>query len=135
MLRDRVITEIANRLPELRFQTGTTGQPFLTIPAPSPLLGALEIHDDGEEATVYAGDLSHGHYNPYDSGLSPQAREAWIAEKVVDFLEAAVADRVLFWATQDRHRGGWLRLDYGEAPEIASDAVMTVWSGPWTAAP
>jgi hypothetical protein len=135
MLLDRIRTELAERLPGLAVQVESSGEPFITISAPSPLLGALEIHDDGDEATVYAGDLTHGHHNPYDPTLSTEARESWIAESVADFVEAAVEDRVLFWATADRRSGGWLRLEYEQVPVTAPGVVMTVWSGPWVPPP
>ena len=130
MLRDRVVAELLRRLPTLRHQVGDSDQPFVTIPAPSPLLGAITIHDDKGEATVYAGDLTHGHFYPFGHQLSLEARESWIAEAVVAFLEDVVADRILFWAKADRRGGGWTHLDPVVAPDAPGE-ILTVWSGPW----
>jgi hypothetical protein len=63
----------------------------IVVPAAHPGVGDLTIMDDGDELTVYVGDITHGHFES--------------AAKVVEFLEWLFADRVLMWRVWTG--GGW----------------------------
>jgi hypothetical protein len=96
------------------------------FPAAHPEVGDIQVCDDGDEVTLYAGNFTHGHFSNYDK-IPEQEKAKEISDSVVEFLEAVFADRVAFWGSH-KTGGGWRRLDAGlqEKPE----ASEYVWSGP-----
>jgi hypothetical protein len=106
--------------------------PAVTFLPAHPAVGPVRIWDDGEEATIQIGELTHLHINPRDTSSSPVPTEqlgARITEGTIEFLEALFADRVRIWrgplgcsghnVANERFRTrGWLPGAY------------FVWSGP-----
>ena len=127
MIAEALRTELAQRFPELSSLSNEGG---LVMPAAHEAVGDVTISDDGNEATLCIGTITHGHFNDFREGVSPEAAARTIAEDVVSFLEALLADRVLLWRSDDA--GGWRILDTDEKPNVHSDSgtQFYLWSGP-----
>jgi hypothetical protein len=100
--------------------------------AAHPDVGDLTIVDDGDEATVYVGSITHGHFSCYDEKLSESEKAAVIASDVIGFLESLFADRVLLWQLLGPMAGGW-QLVEEPVTEMGSRYDLRkwlVWSGP-----
>ena len=83
--------------------------PDIVFPARHPHVGDLVISDDGDEATVYIGAITHSHFGSYDESLSAERAAERIAADVADFIELLFADRVLLWKAFGA--GGWHRVE------------------------
>jgi hypothetical protein len=103
----------------------------VVFPAAHPEVGDVSIWDDGDEATVAVGEITHGHFNPYDASLTPEETANRVAENVVAFLGDLFADGVLLWKTPGSGAGGWrvLGLDHNFSL-MDADALTYFWSGP-----
>jgi len=97
------------------------------FPAIHPQVGEIQIHDDGDEITLVAGNFTHGHFSSYDESLSREQKAEQIAGSVVDFLEELFADRIILWGS---HRGGGGWKPVGENSGWEADEKLYVWSGP-----
>lgn len=104
--------------------------PAVVFPAACTEVGDLQIYDDGDEATVVIGNVTHHHPNPYDPTMSPRERAEWVTQEVVAFLRALFDDRVLLWShNQGKGGGGWMQPYEGVIPnEAPRGADMCVWS-------
>src|SRR5262249_18304850 len=101
-----------------------------TFPAAHSDVGDVTIWDDEHEATIGIGDITHGHFNPYDNTLTDQQVAQRVTEDVVEFLTTLLECRVLLWKSPDNGSGGWRRLDYQTQSRLDSTALTYVWSGP-----
>lgn len=71
-----------------------------------PEVGDLEIWDDGSEATVAIGKLTHTHINGYDSyprdqNHSDEEVVKRVTQEVLQFLEDFFAERIVVWREPD----------------------------------
>src|SRR6185295_18181831 len=107
MIREALIPILEERFSSRRLSTGFPPDPIAIFPAIHPAVGNVSIWDEGEEATVAIGTITHGHFNPYDASIDDEQRAKLVAEDVVAFLEALFADRVLLWKSADGQSGGW----------------------------
>lgn len=101
----------------------------IVFPAAHPGVGDVTIVDDGDEATVYIGHITHGHFSAFEEKLPESAKAALIASDVVGFLEALFADRVLMWKVFGA--AGWRLVD--DPVTAVSGFTLRrsfVWSGP-----
>ena len=132
MIRDALIPMLRQRFSNEKLMVGVPPGPIVIFLAKHPSVGALEICDDGDEATIYIGEITHGHFNPYNEELSQEEVEKQVTEDVIDFLEDLFADRILLWKSKTRGSGGWQHLNYAEQPiEVDRDSEYYVWSGPY----
>jgi hypothetical protein len=131
MIRDVLIPTLEQRFPNRGMRLGTGSEATLIFPAIDSRVGDVSIWDDGDEATVAVGDITHGHFNPYDGSLTKVQVAQNVTEMVVDFLDALFANRVVLWCSKDRRSGGWRVTDQPvtTAPLELSEEVF-VWSGP-----
>jgi len=117
--------------PERAMRAGTPPDPVATFPAAHPDVGDLRIWDEGDEATVAIGEITHSHFNPYDSSLSADQIAARVSAEIVDFLEDLFADRVLLWSSGIAGSGGWQQIPANAPPQfMGSNARTYHWSGP-----
>ena len=99
----------------------------MTFPAKHSDVGDVEIHDDGDEITLIAGNFTHGHFSNYDD-IPQEEKEKEIAEDVVDFLSRLFADQVVLWGSH-QGGGGW-RVILDDNDDSVTHHKEFVWSGP-----
>jgi hypothetical protein len=129
MIQEHLIAGLKNAFPDKVFQYSNPPDPVATLPSPCAALGTLAISDDGDEATVYLGGATHGHFGCYDDPLSEAERDAEIAGDVITFLQALFADRVVVWRLAGGLAGGWRVLEPGEQlPKPSHLRKQFVWS-------
>lgn len=120
---------------------GTPPEPIAVFPAVHPEVGDVSIWDDGDEATVAIGDITHGHFGAYDGALSQEQIHEEVAKQVVAFLADLFADKVVLWRTPGRRLGGWYYADrepqgagttgcLGRFLASPRKAERFLWSGP-----
>jgi hypothetical protein len=111
MIHDYLVPAIQKTFPDKPFVFAKPPHPVASLRSPCTQLGELQICDDGDEATVYITEATHGHFGCYDECLRTEAKEQQIAEDVIAFLSALFADRVVVWRiAHGRVAGGWKRL-------------------------
>jgi hypothetical protein len=113
VIENALFTRLNARFPDRGIRLDARGS--IVVPAAHPGVGDVTIMDDGDELTVYVGDITHGHFES--------------TGKIVEFLEWLFADRVLMWKLWTG--GGW-RL---EPSPVTSRKGFTlrrwyVWSRP-----
>lgn len=102
----------------------------VSFPAKYPAVGNLEVHDDAEELTVYAGNFTHLHFSSYDSSLSAAEAAERIAEDVFVFLVKMFSDQIVMWGSQTG-RGGCYEREAGPTSIFSfARGEEYVWSGP-----
>ncbi len=125
-IADTLFPMLRKRFPDRGLRIETRPEPCAVFPAIHPEVGDIEVCDDGDEVTVYAGTFTHGHFSNYDE-IPGEQKAKIISSDVVEFLEAVFSDQVTFWGSH-RGGGGWQRLDL--APSEDPDPGEYVWSGP-----
>ena len=136
LLRDLLIETLMTRFPQHGFQPGTLTGEVGQFPAAHPAVGEVRIEATGTEATVFVGDLTHGHFGGFDSALQTDQVARSIVAEVAEFFEALFADQVLLWSSADGRSGGWQVPFTGRMPnDLAPGAKTFVWSGPMPGSP
>jgi len=106
---------------------------FATFPAEHPAVGDVLIEEDGNEITVFIGNITHGHFGSYEEKLSSDEHEAVIALNVTEFLAELFGDKILLFTA--RWGGGWSRVEDGMNESILSGKkTWFKWSGPISSA-
>ncbi len=132
MIRDKFLPLLQQKYPNERVLVSPASGPIVVFPAKHSDVGELEIWDDGDEATISIGEITHGHFNPYKPELNQDEIDTEVTEMVLDFLEDMFADRILLWKARKGGSGGWQQLDFTEPlMEQSKDADYYVWSGPY----
>jgi hypothetical protein len=133
MIRDVLVPALSAKFPGRGMRTGVPPDPIAIFPAAHAAVGDVSIWDDDEEATVGIGDITHHHFNPYNSNLTDPESEQWITQAVVEFLEKLFADRVLLQKGRTCAWGSMQWLEDGEGiPPPREDGDAFLWSGPLT---
>ena len=102
---------------------------FASFDAKHPEVGDVTIIDDGDELTVYVGNIAHGHFGSYEDGLSAAEHEAFIADELINFLVELFADEYLLF--KSKWSGGWARREVVTESEMRSPKTHWFkWSGP-----
>ncbi len=94
---------------------------FVTVPGACRELGAFHVVDDGDELTVYVGDITHGHFGIDDDTLPHDLAEREVVADVIDFFSATFADKIEFYRNT-YGGGGWRPAGTGPEPSVT-------WSG------
>jgi hypothetical protein len=132
MIRDRLIPALKTEFSGWEIVFDEPPQPIATFPACQEAVGKVFVSDDGDEATVFIENITHGHFGSFDESLKPEEREKIIADNVVDFLKALFSDRVLLHTTAGNRIGGWTRLDLADGPaQLSPSAHYFLWSEPY----
>ena len=130
MIKDKLIPRLKEAFPNMSMLYSEAGNPIATIQAAHPEVGDVLIYDDEDEATVFIGDITHNHYNPYDETLSREEVDDVVSAEVIEFLEALFRDEILMWKT-DMGGGGSTRIQYEEnIDKLVDNNKAFVWSGP-----
>jgi hypothetical protein len=115
MICEVLVPAIKERFSDIPFFFDEPPKPVASLRSPCKALGGVEICDDGDEATVYLTNATHGHFTCDDEGLTEEQREQRIVSKVIEFLEALLKDRIVVWRFLGGIAGGW-RLFRADEP-------------------
>jgi hypothetical protein len=129
MLATHITEALRSAFPEVAFVLSSPPDPVATLDGPCAELSPLQICDDGDEATIYLGTITHGHLGCYEEGLSEDERHQQIADDVIDFVRDLFSDRVVASSALGGRIGGWRRLspeDDTPGPSILKQQY--VWS-------
>jgi len=130
-IREVLVPALKESFPTRPFDRGELPNCIARFAAEHPAVGDVEITDDDTEATVYIGNITHRHFNPYDPSLSPLDLARTVSGEVIQFLTDLFADRVLLWAAPGGGQSGCQYPFDGAVPtERPSDSNLFVWSGP-----
>ena len=77
------------------------------IPAAHVEVGSIEVEEDLGELLVTVGEITHSHFACYDNELPDEAKQQYVANAVLDFLDDVFSDRIEFWGSFRRGSGGW----------------------------
>ena len=132
---EALAADLRSRFPNTKFTIIEGRFRELRIDAPHQGLDFVTVGYDGEEATVCVGELTHGHFNPYDKSLSEEARVRWVCGEVMAFLADLMGDRVVVWSSGPQRSGGWTMLEPGITPSLPKGVSAHLWSGPYSRAP
>lgn len=127
-ITEKLLPLIEKEFPDKNFAIGTAPDPILTILAPNEGLREIQVFDEGEEATIVFGTLTHSHFSCYEATFSPDQKESAISDDVVSFFRILFSDKVLLWISEDGKSGGWSRKEAGLTAR--HNAKNFLWSGP-----
>jgi len=128
MIRDVLLPELMARFPDRSLQTKNSGNTIGFFPAAHPDVGDLYIADDGDEATLFIGDLTHLHFDFEAGEAEPEKR---VGNDVLEFLDELFADRILIWKSRTMDGDGSMPIeDASLFSGITPDDLTYVWSGP-----
>jgi len=131
VIKDVLIPTLKEQFPNRGMKTADPPDPVAVFPAAHPEVGDVVIWDEGCEATLAIGSLTHSHFNPYDESLSDRETAERVTEEVVEFLNALFSDRVVIYTRKGGQIGGWTyTTDSTKKPNIPDDARVYVWLGP-----
>jgi hypothetical protein len=132
VIRDTLVPALKREFADQAVVYAAPPNPVATFPAKQEAVGRVIVLDDGDEATVVIEHITHGHFNPYDNTLSEAERDAWVTERVIEFLRALFSDRVLLSTSANNRIGGWTRLDLRDDPiELSPAHRYFLWSRPY----
>ena len=134
MIFNYLIPKLKEHFPNRGLRVENLPEARVIFPCMNPEFGDIEIHDDGDELTVYAGNFTHGHFSNYDEKLSKEQKAEQIAEDVVEFLKNLFADQIVFWGSHSGG-GGWSKRGQRSKLSLLSKLLLVhkkeyVWSGP-----
>ncbi len=100
------------------------------FPEKHSAVGSVEIHDDAEELTIYAGKFTHVHFSNYDSSLTKEQAAEQIANDALAFFVKLFSDQIVMWGSL-RGRGGCYERERGPRSVFSfARGQEYVWSGP-----
>lgn len=134
MIRDSLIPIIQERYIATGVQIGSPPDAIVVFSAKDERVGDLSICDDGDEATVYIGNITHVHFNPYNPQLSQEEIDKEVTDDVLGFLEDMFSDKILLWKARESGSGGCQNVDFTEGSlELRENVDYFLWSGPFSA--
>src|SRR5256885_23827 len=125
MIRDVLIPALEANFPDRGMRIGEPADPIAVFPAAHPEVGDVTIHDDGNEAIVHVGDITHGHFGWDDPNRTDAEAAQAVTEQLVRFLKDLFADRVLLWKQSGNGAGGWYLLGYNNSSSLMSPDDVT----------
>ena len=120
MIATVLIPQLQARFPDRALRISDDSPPIATFPAINSEVGDIEIHDDGDEVTLYLVNFSHGHFGNYEDHLPLAVRQQKIVDAVVDTLDRIFTEKIEF--STGRWSGGW-------GPRGSCRGDVFVWSG------
>ena len=129
MLTAHITQALKTEFPEVPFVFPSPPDPIASLLGPCKEFSPLQICDDGDEATIYLGTITHGHLGCYDDDLTEDDKQRRIADDVTDFVRDLLSDRIVAMSMLGGVAGGWRRLSADEAlPAHSILKRQFVWS-------
>src|SRR6266478_4285680 len=97
MIRDLLLPALSANFPNRGLRTGEPPDAIAVFPAAHSEVGDVSIYDDGNEAMVSVGQISHGHFGWDDSNRTDAEIAKSVTDEVVRFLMDLFADRIVLW--------------------------------------
>lgn len=130
MLSEHLTRTFRETFPELPFVFAEPPNPVATLEGPCEEMSPLQIFDDGDEATIWLGTITHSHFGNYEEGITEDWRHQYIAEEVVEFVRDLIANRIVGMSSLGGRVGGWRRLEPGDPlPGSSPLKSQYLWSG------
>jgi hypothetical protein len=128
MLRDYLIPALKTAFPAAPFEYSGQGNLVASLPIPNRI-GDLKLCDDGDEITVFLGDVTHCHFSQDYLGDGKYSSEPEVCDAVIQYLTDLFSERVFFYHARDRRRDGSGPVPPpDELEEIKKDCRCFVWS-------
>ena len=126
-----LLAELTSRLPGHEIAVPGADESVASFRSAHPDIGDLRIVDDGDEYTVYIGDITHCHFGVNDELASIQAAQQQAAVDVVNYVEALLNDQIEFYGG-GTYGGSRLRTDTSRSwlSRMLLGRKTYVWSGP-----
>ena len=129
MIREILLPALRAQFSDRGLRAGDSPNTIAVFPAAHDAVGDLTVLDDGDEATIFVGTITHLHFDG-DSSSKPNVDER-ITDEVVSFLAELFDDRILLWKSRSpAHDGAMPRSDAKNFSGIGSSDLTYVWSGP-----
>lgn len=126
-----LVPKLMTRFPNREILLGVAPGADVVFRAENPVVGNVEIRDDGDELTVTIGGFTHRHFACYAGGLSEADKAHAVTDEVVAYLDDLFSDRIEFYGSKcgggARHRDGTTR---GFFSKLFFGRKTYVWSGP-----
>lgn len=129
---DTLIPELNRKWPHLNLRLEGCPELYLRVPAACPEVGDLFIFEEGDEAIVGVGQITHRHVSVYDTSLSIPERIRVIIDEIIWFLEALFANRV-YLLKYVGGAGASVVVKQGEHIVVPDGALAYTWAGPYSA--
>ncbi len=128
MLRDGLTPALKTTFPEIPFDYSGRDSLVASVPIPNGV-GDLKLCDDGDEITVFLGDVTHCHFSQDYLGDGKYSPESEVCDAVIEYLKDLFSDRLLFYHARDRGRDGSGPIPPpDELDKIKKDCRCFVWS-------
>jgi len=128
MIFDYLLPMLEERFPNQGNLVASAEEPTIVFEPQFHDFGDVEIVDDGDEITLFAGRFAHDHFSVNDS-LPLKDDEIRVSREVVDFLFKLFNDRVVLWGSH-RGIGGWRILEDDQPKKKRRFWKTYTWSGP-----
>ena len=87
------------------------------------------MYDDGDEITIFLGDVTHCHFSQDYLGDGKYSPELEVCDAVIQYLKDLFSDRVIFYRAHNRGLDGSRPLPLPDELElIKKDCKCFVWS-------
>ena len=130
MIRDVLLPALQANFPNRGLRTGQPPDAIAVFPAAHPEVGDVNIYDDGNEAMVSVGQITHGHFGWTDANRTEAEMANAVTDEVVRFLTDLFADRIVLWKSSGGAGGWWLVGHDNSLSIMDADDFTYLWSGP-----
>ena len=131
MLSEYLQSALVQNFPNRSFIFGVHPESTVEIEGPCNAISPISISDDGDELTIYFGQITHVHYGCYDDALTPDEKERKIVSDVIELLQNLFSDRIVVSRYFNGLAAGIKNLKPNEF--ASGDSLISqrfVWSGP-----
>lgn len=127
--KDSLLPLLRAKYPGARYGGGEEGL-IVTFTGPAEV-GDLLVWEDGDEARVEVGRLTHTHLNgfgnyPRPAGVTDEQLIGRVTEEVLRFLEDFFAERIVVWT--DKGTGDVCLGAVEAMPDLSSDPSLPCYS-------
>ena len=122
------IRNLISCFPSEQFTVSDGGSLDASLPMPNGQ-GDLSIHDDGDEITLFFGDITHCHFSQDYLGDGKYSPEAEMFEETIGYLRDLLSDQVVFYRSRVGGSDGSIqRPSEEQMAKVMADCHCFVWS-------